>query len=70
MRDLVEAVGQRPGISLRDALAGMRHHYSSSAVARSTIARQIQDGTIKGIRVERDGRALLLYPATESRRTA
>lgn len=62
LRDLVEAVQRRPGITLREALADSRHHYSSSAVARASLARQIRSGLIEGLRLEQQGRDVRVWP--------
>lgn len=62
VRDLVETVQRRPGITLREALEGSRHHYSSSAVARASLARQIRSGLIDGLRLEQQGREVRVWP--------
>lgn len=62
VRDLVEAVRLRPGITLREALEESRHHYSSSAVARASLARQIRSGLIEGLRLEQQGREVRVWP--------
>lgn len=68
-KDLADVVRQTPGIALRDALAALTHghHYSSDKVARSSMPGCIEKGIVPGVRLEREGRALKLYPTEASR---
>lgn len=61
-REVFHYVTEHPGATLRDVLDCVRTHYSSSAVARATIARQIRAGLIPGLRLEAEGRALRVWP--------
>jgi hypothetical protein len=54
---LVEYIAAHPGCSMKDAVDNIRHHYSSSAGARAHLARMIEKGVIKGVRLEQDGKA-------------
>ena len=58
---LMQIVTAEPGISFRDALAKLDHHYASDATARSSIRKWIGVGSIK-LNLRRDGRRLLLFP--------
>lgn len=60
--NLREFVTRRPGATLREAIDGIRHHYSSPSLARSSIPQWIEAGKVPGVRVERvDGR-IRLHP--------
>jgi Holliday junction resolvase-like predicted endonuclease len=72
---LREIVQKNPGCTLREAITGraptlfdpvgivgIKHHYGSDNTAISSLAKWIEDGKVPGIRMERDGRALKLYP--------
>lgn len=61
---LARAVHKTPGITLRDALAKIDHHYSTDATARSSLSHWIRLGKVAGIEARRDGRKLRLYPTT------
>lgn len=55
---LARVVRNAPGISLKDAIADIRHHYASNAGARASLRRWIDEGKVEGVRRE-NGR---LYP--------
>jgi hypothetical protein len=55
-------VRQQPGITLGELLADGHFHYASKASARTGIAKWAEEGAIEGVRVEREGRAIRLYP--------
>jgi hypothetical protein len=59
---LREAVEKQPGVTLRDAIANIQTHYSSPQTARSSLPSLIEKGVVRGVRLEREGRALRLYP--------
>lgn len=61
-----EKVNKKPGITMKELMDGLNHHYASSASARSAIGRWAAEGIIQGVRVERDGRYLKFYPELES----
>lgn len=58
-----EYVQARPGVTMKDLVKGVETHYHSSSTARSALAKWIQRGIVQGVRAERDGRVLRLYPA-------
>lgn len=60
--DLVNLVKAEPGISLRDALAKVPHHYASTRSAVSALPGCIERGLIPGIAMERVGRQIRLVP--------
>lgn len=60
---LAAVVRAVPGIALRDAIDQIRHHYGSTATARSTLPKWIEAGKVPGVEVRRVGRLLHLHPA-------
>lgn len=58
-------VREKPGATIGEAVAGISHHYASSAGARARLVDLIGRGVIEGLRVERVGRKKTpcLYPA-------
>jgi hypothetical protein len=59
---LRDCVKQSPGIDLKSAINSIKHHYASSQSARASIVKRIEDGTIRGLRLERVGKRLCLFP--------
>lgn len=57
-----KVVAKYPGITLHDLVEKVDHHYSSKYGARQYIALYIDNGVIDGIRIDRDGKRLRLYP--------
>ena len=57
-----KAVERKPGLTLKECIDGLEHHFHSTATARSAIAHWAKRGVVKGVRAERDGRFLRLYP--------
>jgi hypothetical protein len=55
-------VASAPGITLKEGIAAIRHHYTSMASARGALAARIESGLVPGVRLERDGKAVRLYP--------
>lgn len=47
---LARVVRERPGITLRDAVSAIRHHYATSKSARGTLAKWITVGKVPGVR--------------------
>lgn len=64
---VAKKVKANPGISLKDLIEGLDHHYASSQSARSSISTWVQAGMIEGIKVERDGRFLRFYVEEEKK---
>ena len=54
-------VRQRPGITLKEIVDAVDHHYASDSGARSSLAHWIQNGKVKGVESRRDGRHLRFY---------
>ena len=64
-RKVLCAVKHRPGINMKELINGIDTHYSSTGCARSCLSQWIQAGKVEGIRAEKDGRSLRLYPVEE-----
>ena len=62
-RAVLEAVKASPGLTMRELVAGIKHHYHSPASARSALAKWIAAGTVPGVELRRDGKVLQVYPA-------
>lgn len=60
---LAAAVAERPGLPLAELLDRVKTHYLNRASARTCLPRWIREGIVPGVRLERDGRVLRLYPA-------
>ncbi len=61
-REVIGWVTANPGCTLRDMLTNVRHHYDGLASAKRNIVHWIDAGVIPGIRVERGGREIRLFP--------
>jgi hypothetical protein len=61
--ELRKSVERAPGMSLKEAIESIETHYHSQASARSSLSHWLQVGKIDGVRCERDGRYLRLYPS-------
>lgn len=59
------SVEEKPGISMKECIDGIKHHYSSNSCARNSMAKWIKLGKVDGVRSKRDGKLLRLYPAKE-----
>ena len=60
-RNLLDAVRRNPGIELRQALAEIEHHYSSSRSAMSSLPDLLRRGVVEGVALV-EGRPLRLKP--------
>src|ERR1700687_305889 len=61
------AVEEKPGITMKECIDGMKHHYSSNACARNSMAKWIDAGKVEGVRSKREGKFLRLYPTKEKK---
>ena len=62
---LARHVIENPGCFMRDALSAIEHHYINDASASGALSSWIRSDRVDGVRVEREGRRIRLYPATE-----
>lgn len=60
---LRDYVTRHPGATLKMAIDGIRHHYSSAAGARSTIAVRVRAGIVDGVELRDEDGKLRLWPA-------
>lgn len=63
--ELLRVVKAEPGLSMKEVMGRVKHHYCSDSTARSTIARYLTTGhgIIKGVEARKEGRFLRLYPS-------
>jgi hypothetical protein len=61
--DVAAAVQERPGLLLGELLDRVKTHYLNRSSARTCLPRWIREGLVPGVRVERDGPRLRLYPS-------
>jgi hypothetical protein len=62
-RRLAEAVRQSPGISLKALIDQVgKLHYASPASARSTLLDRLSNGQVEGLRIERNGKLIAVFP--------
>ena len=54
----------RPGLTMRDAVESIQHHYTSDKVARSALLGWVRAGKVAGIRAEVEAGKARLYPST------
>lgn len=52
----------KPGVTLKDAIAEIRHHYRTAASARSSLVHWIQRGKVPGVRLDVELGAPRLFP--------
>lgn len=64
-REVLSRVRKQPGLTMKELMDGLKHHYSSDASARRCLAHLAGAGVVKGVRVERDGRLIRFYPEEE-----
>ena len=58
---LAEHVRRNPGVTLKEAIMHVEHHYASAAGARSSLAKWIEKGVVNGVQlVKENGRAVLM----------
>ena len=60
---LAAYVKENPGCALKDAIENLDHHYSSNASARACIKNWTEAGLVRGVRIEKDGKRLRLFPS-------
>lgn len=61
-RDLLRFVRKSPGVSMKEALSSIKHHYNSGSSAVRSLSKMIDKGVVPGIRQERQGRSIFLFP--------
>lgn len=64
--NLRAAVFTTPGLTMREAVDLIAHHYSSDKVARSSLLAWIRNKKVRGVEARLDGRRARLYPTPTS----
>ncbi len=62
---LIKAIQDKPGIALGELISSNKHHWASDAGARRYVSMYINQGVIKGARLEKRNGLLYLYPTGE-----
>ena len=66
--ELAIVAKENAGITLKDALSLVKHHYASNSSAMSCLPGLIRQGVVKGVRVETENGKLKLYPSERETR--
>lgn len=61
-------VKRKPGISLKELMNEIKHHYSTRSSAISSISKYLRMGIIEGIVLKKDGKHLKLFPSSSSKK--
>ena len=61
-RRILAKVKKNPGLTMKELIDGLKHHYASSQSARCAIPKWADMGKIPGVELRRDGRFLKFYP--------
>jgi len=61
-KELVRAVTAKPGMTMKELVNSISHHYSSDATAKGSIVYWARAGKIPGIKVDEGSRPLRVYP--------
>lgn len=61
--ELDRIVADRPGITMKEAMLTLKHHYSHDQSAKSNLMDLIQKGVLKNTQCRYEGKAFHLYPA-------
>ena len=64
-RDAIIYVEKHEGVSMKELMEKIQHHYSSDACARSAFSKWIMLGKVKGLRIEYDGKRDRVYTTKE-----
>lgn len=59
---LKELVAATPGLTLKEAVSKIKHHYASNSSAVSSLRHWIEKGKVKGVKFDRFGRYSVLVP--------
>ena len=63
IRKVQACVAEYPGVTFKNLMTHIDHHYASDASARVSLRHWIRAGVIEGIELRQEGRALTLWPA-------
>jgi len=62
-RDALNYVREHEGISMKELMEKIDHHYSNDSCARASFSKWIMMGKVNGLRIEYDGRRNRVYTA-------
>ena len=65
---IAREVAQNPGLTIKELLTRIRHHYASPESARSSLLHWANAGKIRGIEVRQEGKYIKFYPKEEEKR--
>jgi hypothetical protein len=60
--EIRRVVEERPGVTLRELMQLIKHHYQTDASARGAIPKWVEKGVVPGVETRREGRSLRFYP--------
>lgn len=63
-REVLVIVQKAPGITMKQMVDGLKHHYKSPASARACLGDLAEKGLVPGVRLQRDGKSVTLWPVT------
>ena len=64
VRQFVRLVHATPGLTMKELVDQLSHHYASASTARSSIAYWIDAGVIEGVERRQEGRYIRMYPSS------
>ena len=62
-RAVLEKVTTSPGLTFKQLIDGLAHHYAKDSTAHCCLRQWIHRGKVRGVECRRDGRQLRVYPS-------
>ena len=62
-REALKYVAEHEGVSMKELMEAIEHHYTNDACARSSFSKWVMMGKVKGLRIEYDGKRNRVYTA-------
>lgn len=66
--NVLRVVNRNPGITIKDLVQKINHHYSSSSSAKTCLVKWIDSGIVPGVEIHRDKRKICIYPSKRYKR--
>jgi len=66
-RAVLEYVNENPGVTFKELIKAIDHHYASDNSAKVSLRHWIEQGVVKGVESRLEGRALHVYPVDKKR---
>lgn len=60
-RQLIQTVKKNPGISMKELIKSIDHHYASDSSAKGSLLQWIHKGVIKELQLKQEGRSYKIY---------